>query len=269
MRKNVLLVAFVSLVLTGCSDRMIVDDIVVAPVVTQVDSANFYLEKARWGDGEAYLKLAHFYHDGKGVKRDFVSMLCMAAFAQQYDAIGCLDEFMLTLPAESDYKLAFNALICIYEKKYDESHSISERLIRMGCAEGYAIKGILCFESGDSVEMKRYFELAAERGSSFGELLLCMKDWKNNIVLDMAKLLDLSLRVPLANVIIAAQYTEMVKDGKNYDYMASCFYLEADKSAFLGKKNAKWLLNYYRNGGRRLISDQDYNRIKILAGENE
>jgi hypothetical protein len=269
MKKSALLVVFISLVLAGCSDQMIIEEMAVSPVVSQVDSANFYLEKARWGDGEAYLKLAHFYHDGKGLKRDFVSMLCMAAMAQQYDAIGSLDEFMHTLPVESDYKMAFDALIRIYEKKYDESCAMSERLINMGCAEGYAIKGILFLECGDTVEMKRNFELAAERGSSCGELLLCMKDWKNNIVLDMGKLLDLSPRIPLANVIIAAQYTEMVKDGKNYDYMASCFYLEADKSAFLGKKNAKWLVNYYRNGGRRLISDQDYKRIKILAGENE
>ena len=87
--------------------------------------------------------------------------------------------------------------------------------------------------------------------------------------MDMAKLLDLSKRIPLANVIIAAHYTEMEKDGKNYDYMASCFYLEADKSAFLGKNNAKWLVNYYRNGGRRWISDQNYDRIKKLAGDND
>lgn len=269
MKKNLFTIVLIALVLTGCSDQVIIENTVVSSVVSQVDSVNFYIEKARWADGNAYLKLAHYYHDGKGVKRDFVNMLSMAAIAQQYNAVSSLEEFMKTLPPESDYKLAFNALICIYEKKYDESHAISERLIGMGCAEGYAIKGILSLERGDSVEMKHYYELAAELGSSFGELLLCMKDWKNNIVLDMAKLLDLSLRVPLANVIIAAQYTEMEKDGKNYDYMASCFYLEADKCAFLGKKNAKWLVNYYRNGGRRLISDQDYKRIKILAGENE
>lgn len=186
MKKNLFIIALIALVLTGCSDQVIIENTVVSSVVSQVDSVNFYIEKARWADGNAYLKLAHYYHDGKGVKRDFVNMLSMAAIAQQYNAVSNLEEFMKTLPPESDYKLAFNALICIYENKYDESHAISERLIGMGCAEGYAIKGILSLERGDSVEMKHYYELAAERGSSFGELLLCMKDWKNNIVLDMA-----------------------------------------------------------------------------------
>ena len=39
------------------------------------------LEQARWGDGKACLKLAEFYHDGVGVKPDFVNSMTMLAMA--------------------------------------------------------------------------------------------------------------------------------------------------------------------------------------------
>ena len=98
MKKNLFTIALIALVLTGCSDQVIIENTVVSSFVSQVDSVNFYIEKARWADGNAYLKLAHYYHEGKGVKRDFVNMLSMAAIAQQYNAVSSLEEFMKTLP---------------------------------------------------------------------------------------------------------------------------------------------------------------------------
>lgn len=39
------------------------------------DEYHYYLEKARWGDADAYVKLADCYRNGVGVKMDFMGSL--------------------------------------------------------------------------------------------------------------------------------------------------------------------------------------------------
>lgn len=267
MKKYLFLI--VSLVLASCSELSLENEVsVVVNSETTVSEYNSLVEKARWGSCEAYLKLAHCYHDGVGVKRDFVSMLCMADLARQYGALTELEEFIKFLPADSEYKVAFEAIVHIYDREYDMACVLAERLMNQGCAEGYAIKGILAIEHGNIAEFRSLCKLAADNGSSFGELLLCVKDWKNSLDFDIASLVMLSNRIPLANLMLAAHYAEMTNSEKNYDKMATYYYLRADKAGLLGKKNARWLLNYYKNGGIRTIDDEDYARIKKLAGED-
>lgn len=271
--KKLIVMAMVAMLMASCSEQNYLEDFVSNPsaplseqVSPQSSIVNSYLEQARWGSGEAYLKLAQCYHDGNGVKRDFVSMLCMAALAQQHGAVGGLDEFVKSLPA-SEYKATFDALTHILDRKYDKAHALADSLMGKGCAEGYAVKGILALEHRDTTEFRRLSIMAAEMGSTFGELLLCVKDWKNSLDFDIARLILLSDRIPVANLMLAAHYADLTNSEKNYDKMASHFFLKADKSGLLGKKNSRWLLNYYKNGGIRTIDDQDYARIKKLAGE--
>ena len=61
----------------------------------------YLLEQARWGDGQAYLKLADLYHKGQGVQQDFLGTISMLAMADQYGAISNLEDYMKTLrPAD-------------------------------------------------------------------------------------------------------------------------------------------------------------------------
>lgn len=263
------LLFFAALILTGCSEQYLETGMLAEKQEqAKVVNAQGLMDQARCGSGDACLKLAQCYHDGIGVKRDFVSMLCMVEMARQYGAVRSLSDFMQTLPSESEYKILFDAVNYICDREYDKANAMFDRLIERGCAEGYAIKGILAMEYKDSVESKRCFKQAAEMGSTFGELLLCVKDWKNSLEFDIPRLILLSNRIPVANLMLAAHYADLTNSEKNYDKMASYFYLEADKSGLLGKKNARWLLNYYKNGGIRTIDDQDYARIKNLASEN-
>lgn len=267
MRKYLFLI--VVLILTSCSEQYLENEVsVVVNSETAVSNFETVKEQAKWGSGDAYLKLAHCYHDGIGVKCDFVSMLCMADLARQYGALNGLEEFIKCLPADSEYRIAFEALIQIDGKEYDMAYVLAERLMSQGCAEGYAIKGILAIEHRNIAEFRSLCKLAAEKGSTFGELLLCLKDWKYSLEFDIQGLLLLADRIPLANLMLAAHYADLTNSEKNYDKMASYFYLRADKSGLLGKKNARWLLNYYKNGGIRTIDDEDYARIKKLAGED-
>ena len=66
-------------VLAGCTDQLMMETVVGEYAgQTSASEVTTLLEKARWGDGEAYVKLADCYRDGKGVKQDFINMLAMA-----------------------------------------------------------------------------------------------------------------------------------------------------------------------------------------------
>ena len=59
-------VFFVALVLTGCSDQYFEDELLVEKtVITRGVDVETLIEQARWGSGEAYLKLAQCYHDAR------------------------------------------------------------------------------------------------------------------------------------------------------------------------------------------------------------
>ena len=73
MKKILLL--FFALLLVNCTEQLLVDEEISRPV--EPDAAgevSVLMEKARWGDGEAFVKLADCYRDGKEVKQDFISM---------------------------------------------------------------------------------------------------------------------------------------------------------------------------------------------------
>lgn len=59
------------------------------------------------------------------------------------------------------------------------------------------------------------------------------------------------------------KYNESLKD----EELAAYYLLQSDKKACLGIRGAKWLLDYYRNGGKLQLTDQDIQRFRILAGE--
>lgn len=73
----------VALFLVGCADQELYEDIADAPK-SNVEADNQYaylMEQARWGDGQAYLKLADLYHTGNGVQSNFLGTISMLAMA--------------------------------------------------------------------------------------------------------------------------------------------------------------------------------------------
>ena len=65
--------------LGSCSDQLVGKDLAngVQTVSQTSDEYHYYLEKARWGDAGAYVKLADCYRNGIGVKSDFIGMTAM------------------------------------------------------------------------------------------------------------------------------------------------------------------------------------------------
>ena len=264
MKKYLFLV--IALVLVSCTDQFVVDE--VAGEYAQqapANEVNALIEKARWGDGQAYVKLADCYRDGKGVKQDFINMLAMVSFADEYGSIKHMGDYLSALPDDSEYRLAFDAMEKFSGNKQEEGLAMAEKLIERDCAEGYTVKGIILSEQGNREEGKHLLERAAEKGSGFAELYLCIPDLKTKQNTDIGRLTALAERMPLANASLAKIYTGKENPDLKDERLAAYYYLKADEKACLTRDGARWLLAYHRNGGNLKLSEKDIERLELLA----
>lgn len=67
------------------------------------------IDQARWGDGQACLKLADRYRDSNGLKQDFLGMVGMASKAEDLGAIDRMEDYLRAIPEGTDFKLFFDA----------------------------------------------------------------------------------------------------------------------------------------------------------------
>lgn len=196
------------LMLASCSDQLTETDLRVnqAPVEQDASEYQHYLEKARWGDANAYRKLADFYRTGVGVNADFISMTAMLAMAEQYNRNLRVDDYMKALPEEDGYKRLFNTMDKFNKKDMDKVKSTASELIADGKPEGYVIRGAMQVEEGDTLGGLKTIRYGADQGSSFGELILYMSPaflYNNRKPFDAPGLIRMAERHPFAYKFLA------------------------------------------------------------------
>lgn len=270
-----ILYIFVALFVAGCSEQDVYNDIVNAPSImsetSNTDQYSDLLAKARWGNSDAYLKLAEFYHDGIGVKADFMGMMSMLAMADQYGASPkSTDSFLLSLPETDNTKLIVEAFSCLDRKNMQKSDSITDMLIANDSPEGYALKGIIQIESGDTIGGMQSILRSAEMGSSFAKILLCVVpspgERRKDLDIDMLK--SLSPNIPLANKMLGDMYSGYEKGCVEDEHLAAFFYKKADEQGCLGKRPARYLINYYERNEIN-IEPKEMERLRILSGNTD
>ena len=255
-----------ALVIVSCSDQMLLDEAQgESSNMTPVSEFQTLLEKARWGDGQAYLRLADCYRDGKGVKSDFIGMLSMASLANDYSDSNQMDAYLEAIPEDSEFRILVDCIHMFEHNQMEEALPLIESAIANGFPDGYAIKGITVLERGDSIEAKHLFELAAEKGSNLAALLLCIPDWRGAMNPSIEKLSALTDRIPWACNILAGIYTGMEGNENADERMAAYYYMEADKHACLTRRGARWLWSYMERGADLNLSPTDKERIQLLA----
>lgn len=268
MRKYLIASMAVLLAMVSCTDQLMESGVVGESVEqTPASDVTALIEKARWGDAQAYVQLANCYRDGTGVKQDFLNMVCMMIYADEYSGVKNIKDYMGALPEESEYRLAYEAMDKSFSKA-DEILEVADKLIARDCVEGYTIKGIILSEQSDKEEGKRLLELAVERGSTLAQIFLCVQGWQKDSAPDIDRLKAVADSVPIANVCLGDFFSgktgdESMKD----DQLAAYYYMKADEHALLGKYSARWLLNYYKRGGNINLSNKDIERLETLANK--
>ncbi len=269
MKKNLFAIMAVLLAMVSCTDNQFLNEN--SGDLSELSSTcemDVLIEKARWGDGQAFVKLADCYRDGKGVKQDFFGMLTMVAQADEYGGISNMEDYLRTLPEGSDFKLIFDAVENYEKKNMEEATAMFEQLIAKGSPDGYAVQGIISLECGDTLEGVHLIEQAATSGSTFAELLQCIPDWRGATNPDVEKLVTLSDKIPFVNTILGKMYAGFEDGNLKNETLAAHYFLKADEKACLGKRGARWLLYYHRSGGNLSLSERDIQRLQILAGDS-
>ena len=273
--KKLILCCVVMLGLASCSDQLTDREFAngIQSISQENDEYHYYLEKARWGDAGAYVKLADCYRNGVGVKADFIGMTAMLSMAEQYDNTLRLQDYLKALPEDDSYKLMFETMDEIGRKDHDKVKNVAAVLIANGKPEGHVINGAMQVEEGDTIGGLETIRLGAEQGSSFGELVLCMAPaimGNNQKPYNAEKLIAMAERLPFANLFLADMYAGEVCDSVYDPKLAASYYLKADEYGFLGRRGAKWLLNYYASENIQ-IDELENKRLEALSRglENE
>lgn len=271
--KKIILFCVALLGMVSCSDQLTENYVAngVQTVNSTSDEYHYYLEKARWGDAGAYVKLADFYREGKFVNADFIGMTAMLAMAEQYDGNHRLKDYLKALPEGDSYRLMFEAMDEIGSKNHDKIKNVASALIANGKPEGYVINGAMQVEEGDTIGGLETIRIGAEQGSSFGELVLCMAPalmGNNQKPYNAEKLIGMADMFPFANKFLAEMYAGEVCDSVFDPELAVKYYMKADEHGFLGRKGAKWLLNYYASENIQ-IDELEKQRLIALSGGQE
>ena len=271
--KKMILCFVVLFGLASCSDQLTISENEnIVQLGNQVNDEYYYfLEKARWGDAGAYVKLADFYREGKYVQSDFMGMTAMLAMAEQYDGNHRMKDYLKALPEDDSYRLMFEAMDEIGRKDRDKVKNVASILVANGKPEGYVINGAMQVEEGDTIGGLETIRYGAEQGSAFGEFILCMAPaflGKNQQPYNADRLISMSDKFPFANKFLAEMYAGEVCDSVYDPKLAATYFLKADEQGFLGRRGAKWLLNYYASENIQ-IDELEKQRLLALSGRQE
>ena len=269
MKKCIIL--FMAAILASCSDTQLAESIaevkeseLVKEDVNGSAVINALVERARWGDGQAYLQLADCYRDGIGVKKDFLGMMVMVEQARAHGAIHDEKEYMAQIPDDNDIKRFCNLIDKSSDQLREGKDSIMEQLATIDSPDAHALFGVLCVESGDSIRGFESIRDASERGSDFAALLNALPDWKGNIQPDKVKLEQLAERIPLAYNLLGKLSLKPDENGMIDERKVAYYYMKADEHALLSRREARWLLAYHQDVGIPQLTESDVKRLEAF-----
>lgn len=267
MKKCIIL--FMVAILASCSDTQLAESIADVKESELVkENANgsaeikALVERARWGDGQAYLQLADCYRDGIGVKKNFLGMLAMVEQARVHGAIHDEKEYVTKIPEDNDIKRFCDLMDKSCSQLIEEKDSVMVQLATIDSPDVLAMYGVLCVESGDSIRGFEIIRDASERGSDFAALLNALLDWKGNIQPDKMKLEQLAERIPLAYKLLGKLSLKPDENGIVDERKVAYYYMKADEHALLSQREAKWLLAYHKDVSIPELTDSDVKRLE-------
>ena len=176
-----------------------------------------------------------------------MGMTAMLAIAEQYDRNLRLQDYLNALPNDDSYRMMFEAMDKIGKKDRGKVKDVASVLVSNGKPEGNVINGAIQVEEGDTIGGLETIRYGAEQGSAFGELILCMAPaflGKSQRPYNAEGLISLADKFPFANKFLAEMYAGEVCDSVYDPEQAARYFLKADEHGFLGRRGAKWLLDY-------------------------
>ena len=235
------------------------------------DSVRIYIEKGRWGNKEAFEKLASYYHDGLGVKHSFTNMLFMYVQANEYGGHS-MEIYMQRYEANDPDRLLFDGMNDIDQKRLDDFENKVNLLKVMNQPSCITLSAFKTAEIDKNEEKaENLFNEAAEKGCELSKLLVIKQaEEKRDIAEYEKKLWEATTTMPIAYNLLGKLYLGYGHDVDslfNIDRAVSCF-KKADENAFLTKSNAKRLLQCYEVelwNGKEICDSTEVERLRHLV----
>ena len=222
------------------------------------DSIAVLSERARQGDGQAYLQLARCYHDGYGVEHDFLMMWCMMQMATQYGAVSSSDAFLEAYPTSDPDRMLFEAMDDVGWKRYGEARQKADALAQCNKAYAALISGAIALETDSVSEALAFFRVAADGGCLLGEIALAVAERGREAVCDYAD------RMPMLYCQMAREcFTTSVSHEE--DERAAYYYRLADKYLCLDEVGIRWMHGYCEHKAKTGNPDADTTELTRLS----
>lgn len=229
------------------------------------DSVQLYMDKARWGDGDAFLWLARCYRDGTGVESDFLMAMQMGMMAEECLTIPNLDTLFNEVSDNNNIKVIYDANKLFGQPDSEDLLlSKAELLLERDRPEGYVFKAMVSFRQGKTDEALALCEEAIKRGSVLAVFA------KEAIVnggedkLHPEVLLGIADRFPFAYRLLGEHYAKIPNDSAKDIASAVRYYRMADEKACLGREGAVWLLNAIETRGVAPLDSMEVKRLHSL-----
>ena len=254
------------LLCSGCSETYLEADHCsnkLAAIVRQTcwsDSVTHYRSLARQGDGQAYLRLAQCYHEGKGVEKDFVMTWQMAQMAEQYGGIAHGKDFFKALPDDAPDRLLMEAMDDIGSLQREKALLAADRLAAQAHPYADLIKGAVAMEEDRPEEATALLRSAASQGCLLAAMAVSVLSEGKDALYDYAEQLPL-LYCELARQCFKSDFSPAEDD------LAAAYYLMADERLCLDRIGVRWLLDYYEHqaaNGQLAANDPRLEHLRLL-----
>lgn len=267
MKHNALLIMAAALMLMccGCSEQLLnVDDALTSAESVRAnwqDSIASYTERARLGDGDAYLRLAYCYHEGKGVEKNFYMSYAMAQMAEQYGGITKRDDFFHSLPDVDPDRLLVEALDDVDHVRSDEALQKAELLAAQDHPEADLVRGVVALDNSRKDEAIALFHQAADKGSPLARLALGIIDESRRAIIEFAE------QYPTLYCVFARDVIDTDDNDYRDENTVAAYYRKAYDHLCLDRYGVSWLLDYYERQssiGNPVADSLDIERLRTM-----
>jgi len=216
----------------------------VANPASWADSVKSYRQQACNGSGLAYLKLAHCYHKGLGVQRDYLTMVAMVELSTPLTGIT-MKEFTAKLPDRDDYRLIYTGIEAALANDDETAWLCITGLESMGYDSEAEI--IRCFRADTTtdchVAIRDFYRTASKEDCALKQVFACLG------AVDAGDYAFVSRRLPRLAETSPALWVSLGHLYTRYgaihnDSLAAHYYAKADEYALLPPMERRWLADY-------------------------
>ena len=227
------------------------------------------IQQARLGDVEAYNSLALCYHDGDGVEKSWLNMLCMYAIYCQKTG-GDIEDIIELLEEGNPFRLIFE--IVEMPCSNEDIETKMDQLRQSAPAEAKAIEAAKkVFSIEEATSALSIIRGAESEGSELAAMLqVIYYDETKDKTGQEECLIRIAEKYPFFNLMLGESYVMKYHECEDNSYIQKaieCYY-KADAHGMLNPKYANALLGMYVNFGEKGLfksDEKEIERLKILA----